>query len=119
MMTQAPSRTSVPSRLRRLLPLVVLPIGALLIASRVCFAQQTTASNGPGTPVAEGTPQPAGNKAPLTDAERAELLGLIRKLQERVDKLEAAQAANTKSSSAAAPVTSLAKVPADSDKESS
>ena len=50
-------------------------------------------ANGAATPAPTPTPDAAGRPAaPLTDPEREELLGLIRSLQSRVAKLEAAQA---------------------------
>ncbi len=61
-------------------------IASVLIPSLDCFAQ---AENLP--PVAS---RPTVEK-PLTSDERAELLKLIRSLQERLDKLEAAQPATT------------------------
>ncbi len=60
----------------------VLLVQILLSLSVVCLAQTENA------PV---SPKPSDGK-PLTSDERAELLKLIRSLQERVDKLEAAQA---------------------------
>src|SRR5215204_6135335 len=66
-----------------------LLIKILLVTSMVCFAQT---DNLP--PAA--TKSSVDNK-PLTSDERAELLKLIRTLQERVEKLEAAQAGTEKS----------------------
>src|SRR5689334_21236311 len=82
-MTFSSSRTNYPTQRRRLLLYATLFIGSVLIASLDCFAQ---AENLP--PV---TSRPTVDK-PLTSDERVELLKLIRSLQERLDKLEAAQA---------------------------
>ena len=83
-----------------------LLIGIALALNVNCFAQT---DNGGPAPV-----KPAVDNKPLTADERAELLKLIRSLQERVDKLEAAQAASEKPSSAAVvPATSPAPLPAD------
>ena len=69
---------------------------ALLISVFVIFkliaAAQTPGPSNATTPE-KGT-SGSVEKAPLSDTERAELLKLIKSLQERVDKLEAAQAAN-------------------------
>src|SRR6185369_11312096 len=62
-----------------------LLIGVVLIFSFEVFAQ---AENIPPT-----ASKPISDR-PLTSEERAELLKIIRNLQERVDKLEAAQAAS-------------------------
>jgi len=66
----------------------------VLIVNVVCFGQ---------------TDPPAGDK-PLTANERAELLKLIRNLQERLDKLEAAQAANANTATANVPVATASSV---------
>jgi hypothetical protein len=65
----------VATRRRRLLPRAALLIELVLIFNVVCFAQ--------------------GDKPPLTTDERTELLKLIRDLQQRIEKLEAAQPAAT------------------------
>jgi len=79
---------------------------ALLMSCLVVFNLRAGAQT-PG-PSSSTTPEKATNgsveKAPLTDAERAELLKLIKNLQERVDKLEAAQAATANASPASVPV---------------
>jgi hypothetical protein len=78
---------------------VALLVMILLVFSPVCFAQT-------GPPV---------DQKPLTPNEREELLKLIRSLQERVDKLEAAQGATEKSvPAAAAPSESPAPAPGES-----
>jgi hypothetical protein len=61
-----------------------------LVCSLVSFAQGPTQNdNAP-------TPRPTPGTAPVTADERAELLKLIKSLQDRLDKLEAAQATSTK-----------------------
>src|SRR5262249_32287518 len=84
-MTYAFSRINFATRRRGVMLRAALFIG---ICNFICFAQ---------TPA--GTPIPPA-KAPLTDDERTELLNLIRGLQERVEKLEAAQAAGSQTGSA-------------------
>ena len=81
------SQINFATRRRGMLLRAALLIGIFNLA---CFAQTSP------TP----TPTPAA-KPSLTDDERTELLKLIRSLQERVDKLEAAQAAVEKPSAAA------------------
>src|SRR5215211_7048272 len=66
-----------------------LLIKFLLVTSMVCFAQTDNTSPG-------ATKSTVDNK-PLTSGERAELLKLIRSLQERVEKLEGAQVNSEKS----------------------
>ncbi len=73
---------------------VALLVQLLLILSVVCFAQVD--SGAPASPSAKPSPD-----KPLTADERAELLKLIRSLQERVEKLEAAQPAAAKASATA------------------
>ena len=85
-MTFSSSRTNFETRRRRSMLHAALFIASVLIPSLDCFAQ---AENLP--PVAS---RPTVDK-PLTSDERAELLKLIRSLQERLDKLEAAQAGTT------------------------
>lgn len=85
-MTFSSSQTNDAMRCRGLWPRTALLIVSVLICSLDCFAQ---AENLP--PVAT---KPVGDK-PLTSDERAELLKIIRNLQERVTKLEAAQTATT------------------------
>ena len=65
-----------------------LLLGTVLIFVRVSFAQNAEPQTQPQSP----TSKPQGDK-PLTASEREELLKIIRSLQERVDRLEAAQAA--------------------------
>jgi hypothetical protein len=79
---------------------------ALLMSSLVVFKMLAGAQT-PG-PSSSTTPEKVTNgsveKAPLTDAERAELLKLIKSLQERVEKLEAAQATTGNATPASVPV---------------
>jgi hypothetical protein len=81
-MTLTPSRTDLTTRRGSLVLRAALSFLLVFILNLVCFAQ---AENLP--PVAT-RPAPA---KPLPADERAELLKLIRSLQERVEKLEAAQ----------------------------
>src|SRR5215217_6511602 len=81
-MRRAPRHCSIGLR-------AALLIKILLVMSMVSFAQTDN------TPPA-ATKSSVDNK-PLTSDERAELLKLIRSLQERVEKLEAAQAVTEKS----------------------
>jgi len=62
----------------------------ILLLHVICFAQNET--------IPSATPKPSPDK-PLTSNERAELLKLIRSLQERVEKLEAVQAAGSQTTS--------------------
>src|SRR5215213_11850990 len=84
-----------PSQMRRAMRLcsiggrTALLIKILLVVGMVSFAQTNN------TPPA-ATKSSVDNK-PLTSDERAELLKLIRSLQERVEKLEAGQAGSEKS----------------------
>lgn len=79
---------------------IALLVNILVVFAVVCFAQSEN-----GSPV----PKPAGVK-PVTSDERAELLKLIRSLQERVEKLEAAQASTDKTTLAPEPSASPATV---------
>jgi len=80
---------------------VALLMSSLVVLKLIAGAQTPGPSN-------SATPEKGTNgsveKAPLSDVERAELLKLIKSLQERVDKLEAAQAATTNASPASVPV---------------
>src|SRR5262245_26115056 len=80
------SRANFATRRRGLMLRAALLIGIFNLA---CFAQTVPAN--------EQTP---AVKSPLTDDERTELLKLIRSLQERVEKLEAAQATGLQAASA-------------------
>src|SRR5687767_6033223 len=62
-------------------------VAVLLISSAVCYAQN------PNEKEHQPSAKPTTDQNSLTNDERAELLKLIRSLQERVEKLEAAQAA--------------------------
>jgi hypothetical protein len=80
-------QTQLTRRRTRMLRVALL-VQLLFTLNLVCFAQM---NNAPPPPA-----KPSGDK-PLTDDERAELLRLIRSLQERVEKLEAAQNSTDKS----------------------
>ncbi|HEU4391360.1 MAG TPA: hypothetical protein VFV34_26410 [Blastocatellia bacterium] len=87
-MTEVLSRKGeIPRPAMSMLQAAVL-IGVALAGSAVCFGQSQNPSETGSVAAAESV---AGQK-PLTTDERAELLKLIRTLQERVEKLEAAQA---------------------------
>jgi len=66
-------------------------VGILFLAIHVCAAQEPEAGENTAIQSREETSKPVDDKAPLTDRERAELLELIRSLQDRVEKLETAQ----------------------------
>lgn len=66
-------------------------VGVLLFMREVCPAQIATASN-ETLRAREDKPQAKTDKVPLTTAESAEVLQVIRVLQERASQLEAAQA---------------------------
>ncbi|HEX6047044.1 MAG TPA: hypothetical protein VFZ22_21325 [Pyrinomonadaceae bacterium] len=87
-------RVRVATQRRRVMARAALLISCLLVLKIVCFAQ------------AENLP-PLANKPhpekPLTADERAELFKLIRSLQERIEKLEAARAADGPSAPAVTP----------------
>jgi hypothetical protein len=87
-MTLNPSRTIPATRRSGILLRAVLLTGCLLLFKGLCFAQ---AENVP--PIAS---KPSAEK-PITVDERSELLKLIRSLQERLDKLEAAQSSSSAS----------------------
>jgi len=80
---------------------------AALLMSCLAIFNLIAGAQTPG-PSSSTTPEKGTNgaveKAPLTDAERVELLKLIKSLQERVEKLEAAQAATTNAAPASVPV---------------
>lgn len=67
---------------------------AFLFSVPVCIAQTAAPTDSPAPPIVKSAAKPDDNKGPLSDKERAELLALIKNLQERVTKLEAAQAAS-------------------------
>ncbi|HEU4871808.1 MAG TPA: hypothetical protein VFT44_01830, partial [Pyrinomonadaceae bacterium] len=77
---------------------------ALLIVFLHSFAIGQT--QGPSNPENGPTPAatPPAEKVPLGDEERAELLKLIKSLQERVEKLEAAQASTPNAAATSVPV---------------
>ena len=86
---------------------VALLMSSLVVLKLIAGAQT------PG-PSSSTTPEKGTNgsveKTPLSDVERTELLKLIKNLQERVDKLEAAQAATANASPASVPVATSAPV---------
>src|SRR5829696_10047558 len=87
------------TRTRELVSFAALLFLISSIANGKCFGQ---ADPGKSTDVGSAKPtststeaiKPAGITEPLTDRERAELLELIKNLQDRVTKLEAAQTTN-------------------------
>lgn len=91
-------------------------VGLLLAAALVCnlvgHAQGPTATESPTLSVPKVSPNSA-----ITPDERTELLSLIKKLQERLDKLEAAQSSGAKNTneSASAPQTNLPPTPLQPD----
>lgn len=82
-------------RLRSLLLHAAVQIGIALLFNALCFGQTSKADEKLPGSASETVPGSATDKAPLTEDERAELLKLIRSLQERVERLEAAQASNS------------------------
>ncbi len=72
----------------------VLLVGCGIVLKLVAFAQvQGPQDRGRAEPVPAPTASSTPAKEPVTEDERLELLRLIKSLQERLDKLEAAQAA--------------------------
>ena len=109
-MTQSLSRAFVVTRRRGLIVRAALLMKVFLVLSLTCFAQaENNAPAAPKPAVDNKTLKPVDNK-PLTADEREELLKLIRSLQERVEKLEAAQPSTQKSPSTA-PVPSTSRAP--------
>src|ERR1044072_998038 len=100
-MTQTPSQMRIVKRRYAITWRAALLMSCLMVLKLVAGAQ-------PPGPSSSTTPEKgtsgAVEKAPLNDAERAELLKLIKSLQERVDKLEAAQAATANTAPASVPV---------------
>src|SRR5262245_44052983 len=80
-------------------------IGVILMGNALCFAQSTSPTETGSAPGTQPGTQSTSNQNPLTNDERAELLKLIRTLQERVDRLEAAQAAKPTSAAQPKPLT--------------
>src|SRR5690349_4976395 len=112
-MTFTRSYTEFATRRRGLMLRAALLTAILFVLSLNCVAQTDSAT---ATPVKPPVEKPAADTKPLTADERAELLKLIRSLQERVDKLEAAQAGTEKSSSTTvAPADAPAQLPAPAD----
>src|SRR5215213_2218704 len=87
-MVLTPSQMRKATRLCSIGGRTALLIKILLIFSMVCFAQTNNIPPAATKPVVD---------QPLSSDERAELLKLIRSLQERVEKLEGAQAGSEKS----------------------
>lgn len=83
------SRGNTAARRGALMVRATLLVSFVLIFKALAFAQN------PRDESPAPTAKPTADKTPLSDDERTELLKLIRSLQERVDKLEAAQAANS------------------------
>ena len=89
-----------------------LPKRAGLLVAIGLFCSLVSFAQGPAdnlnAPITNPNPKPAPSAVPVTTDERAELLRLIKGLQERLEKLEAAQATSTKtvadSETAAAPL---------------
>jgi hypothetical protein len=94
-MTCASSWTNFATRRCSLVLRAALLIPIVLVLNVICSAQTDNAAASPVKSTVENK-QSTGDNKPLTADERAELLKLIRSLQERVDKLEAAQAATEK-----------------------
>ena len=93
-MTFSNYRIKGATQCRRLMPRAALLVASLFLVKMICFAQ---AENLP--PIAS-KPNP---EKPLTNDERAELFKLIKSLQERIEKLEAARAPDTSPAPAVAP----------------
>src|SRR6266576_6616034 len=90
-MTDRSSRIGTAPQPLKVLNQAAVLICFLLVFSTVAFAQTPATKNeSPNSPPAD-TRKSTEAKAPLAEDERTELLQLIRKLQERVDKLEAAK----------------------------
>jgi hypothetical protein len=87
-MTLTPSRIQRARRRYGIGLRAAVLIKILLVVNLVCFAQTEN------TPPA--TPKPSMDNKPLKSDERAELLKLIRNLQERLEKLEAAGGSSEK-----------------------
>ena len=74
---------------------------AVLVAFQTMAIAQTQGPSAPATPENGPAPatKPTPESAPVSDTERAELLKLIKGLQERVEKLEAARASTPNAAS--------------------
>src|ERR1044072_2455630 len=110
-MTQTPSQMRIVKRRYAITWRAALLMSSLVVLKLIAGAQT------PG-PSSSTTPEKGTNgsveKTPVGDAERAELLKLIKSLQERVEKLEAAQAATTNAAPASVPVATSTPVEAPS-----
>lgn len=85
---------------------------ALFFSTLISFHLVVLAqTQGPSVPIAETgsrpAPKPSAEKLPLSDTERAELLKLIKSLQERVEKLEAALPSTTTAAPSSVPVAEM------------
>src|SRR6476620_5613669 len=81
----------------------------ILLSANGCFAQKPNEK--------DPASRPATDQKPLSNDERAELLKLIRSLQERVERLEAARATPSPSPSTESPAATGTKVGADAKDE--
>ena len=99
--------TPTPSQMLRVKRRYMIAWRVALLMSSLVVLKLIAGAQTPG-PSSSTTPEKgttgSGEKAPLTDAERAELLKLIKSPQERVEKLEAAQAGTTNAAPASVPV---------------
>ncbi|HKO97574.1 MAG TPA: hypothetical protein VJU86_11300 [Pyrinomonadaceae bacterium] len=103
-------RGVLASRHRRLLLQAAVQIMIALVFNALCFGQTSKADEKLPGPATRTVPSAAADKAPLSDDERSELLKLIRSLQERVERLEAATT-STSTPSAASPVATSTTAP--------
>ena len=83
----------------------VVSLHAVAVGQTQGPSSPATTENGP-----KPTPKSAVEKTPLSDTERAELLKLIKSLQERVEKLEAAQAPTPNAAASTVPVEAVPSV---------
>ena len=99
--------TLTPSQMLRVKRRYTITWRIALLMSSLVLLKLIAGAQTPG-PSSSTTPEKGTNgsveKTPLSDVERTELLKLIKSLQERVDKLEAAQAATANASPASVPV---------------
>src|SRR5215217_909366 len=99
--------TQTPSQMRRVKRRYAITWRIALLMNCLVVFKLMAGAQTPG-PSSSTTPEKGTSgsveKASLNDVERAELLKLIKSLQERVDKLEAAQAATANTSPASVPV---------------
>ncbi len=119
-MNSTAHRIGTSTRLGDFVHHVVLSVMTVMVLSNSSLAQEAARSDATPAP----TPGVTTEKKELTTDERSELLKLIRSLQERLDKLEAAQAAANPSSNAPvatanAPVAAEVEVPSSVDPQPS